>query len=138
MRKQYIIEFSYFTDLQGSQTSAYLRTFHTSLVTLLIYKVLKRESPTSDHTSSLVTLLIYKVLKPLARYSSRLLRLVTLLIYKVLKLGDLFLITVSQFSYFTDLQGSQTPPCIFIIKICLVTLLIYKVLKLSQHSPFLS
>ena len=55
------------------------------LVTLLIYKVLKRYNKLKGDYDGLVTLLIYKVLKRI-----------------YLQLEDVLL------SYFTDLQGSQT------------------------------
>ena len=54
---------SYFTDLQGSQTIPLSSHSLISLVTLLIYKVLKRLYPVAAFSSCLVTLLIYKVLK---------------------------------------------------------------------------
>ena len=56
--------FSYFTDLQGSQTAVTVTAVPVSLVTLLIYKVLKRTEPIEGFHDRLVTLLIYKVLKP--------------------------------------------------------------------------
>ena len=56
--------FSYFTDLQGSQTYVCLCIFSISLVTLLIYKFLKPTAGVVLRSRSLVTLLIYKVLKP--------------------------------------------------------------------------
>ena len=55
---------SYFTDLQGSQTISVSPHDAFSLVTLLIYKVLKRDGVPVSSTIRLVTLLIYKVLKP--------------------------------------------------------------------------
>ena len=55
--------FSYFTDLQGSQTAVAMARAGGSLVTLLIYKVLKRWIRFKAQKQSLVTLLIYKVLK---------------------------------------------------------------------------
>ena len=76
---------SYFTDLQGSQTDLAEVLAAPSLVTLLIYKVLKPYLVITNYHNRLVTLLIYKVLK---RRSLRILTtlcLVTLLIYKVLK-----------------------------------------------------
>ena len=54
---------SYFTDLQGSQTIMATMLSRSSLVTLLIYKVLKRSSSDANAMIRLVTLLIYKVLK---------------------------------------------------------------------------
>ena len=59
---------------------------------------------------SLVTLLIYKVLKPFLIRFSIALCLVTLLIYKVLKPPSALGIALTRLSYFTDLQGSQTSP----------------------------
>ena len=41
-----------------------------------------------------------------------------------------------QFSYFTNLQGSQTPPLLIAKLLGLVTLLIYKVLKLALWRTF--
>ena len=58
------VKFSYFTDLQGSQTRKRNRLLFICLVTLLIYKVLKRDRHLVETNWSLVTLLIYKVLKP--------------------------------------------------------------------------
>ena len=54
---------SYFIDLQGSQTSYCCDVSSSSLVTLLIYKVLKQVIDKITRVESLVTLLIYKVLK---------------------------------------------------------------------------
>ena len=57
------LQLSYFTDLQGSQTLNLSSNFLKSLVTLLIYKVLKPCADILRMSVSLVTLLIYKVLK---------------------------------------------------------------------------
>ena len=54
---------SYFTDLQGSQTAVWALMSSMRLVTLLIYKVLKRDKFDVNMNLRLVTLLIYKVLK---------------------------------------------------------------------------
>ena len=59
-----LLRLSYFTDLQGSQTSSCSISALYSLVTLLIYKVLKQKLFSRFLILSLVTLLIYKVLKP--------------------------------------------------------------------------
>ena len=75
----------YFTDLQGSQTMCIEILEEISLVTLLIYKVLKLSSFLILALECLVTLLIYKVLKQIKPYIFNFIRLVTLLIYKVLK-----------------------------------------------------
>ena len=77
---------SYFTDLQGSQTILVTMYSIIYLVTLLIYKVLKQGAWSDFCNWDLVTLLIYKVLKQPCNtdYAAALL------------------------SYFTDLQGSQT------------------------------
>ena len=61
---------------------------HVGLVTLLIYKVLKPTTTAYIGNQCLVTLLIYKVLKPLS----------------------FCMVNCHKLSYFTDLQGSQTPP----------------------------
>ena len=76
---------SYFTDLQGSQTSAVTVWSSGSLVTLLIYKVLKQRYEMQRDMTCLVTLLIYKVLKLSKWRAANPNSLVTLLIYKVLK-----------------------------------------------------
>ena len=76
---------SYFTDLQGSQTHNHGKDGRFSLVTLLIYKVLKLSSSRADFCRCLVTLLIYKVLKHDSLSATSATCLVTLLIYKVLK-----------------------------------------------------
>ena len=56
-------QLSYFTDLQGSQTKSSSSKNGICLVTLLIYKVLKRLVAQATVSTCLVTLLIYKVLK---------------------------------------------------------------------------